>query len=130
MKLTKKQKELNKKEKHKLTKSYAKQQARKEIKLKDKEWQLAVKERDEFKCAICGRTDILHVHHLIPREDKLFRWLIENGVTLCPLHHKYSLEISAHRNAFAFYIWFINNRVKQYLMLLDHYNKIYKPLIN
>lgn len=117
MKLTKKQKKLNKKLKHQQTKSYQNELAKKELKLRDKAWQLLVKERDGFKCVICGRSDILHVHHIIAREVKEFRWDVDNGITLCPLHHKYSFEISAHRNAFLFYIWLVENRIEQITML-------------
>ena len=71
----------------------------------DKEWRNIIKERDNSKCIICERTDIIHVHHIIPREIKKYRWNIDNGVCLCPRHHKYSFEISAHKNSFAFITW-------------------------
>jgi hypothetical protein len=69
-------------------------------------------------CIICQRTDIIHVHHLIPREFKDFKYEIDNLVCLCPNHHKYSRDISAHKNPFEFYIWFINNRTKQFMDLI------------
>ena len=125
MKLTKKQIKLNKKLKHQQTKSYLAKQAKKEIKLKDKEWQLLVKTRDENKCIICGRNDILHVHHLVPREIKEYRWLIYNGVTLCPAHHKYLFTISAHRNSFAFWEWMYKNRKEQIELLKLNLNEFY-----
>lgn len=122
MKLTKKQIKLNKKLKHQQTKSYLAKQAKKEIKLKDKEWQLLVKTRDGNKCIICGRNDILHIHHIIAREVKEFRWDVDNGVTLCPAHHKYLfMPFSAHRNSFLFYNWLVENRKEQITNLMKKY---------
>ena len=68
-------------------------------------------------CIICGRTDIINVHHLIPREIKELKYDLDNLVCLCPNHHKYSYQISAHKNPFNFYIWFVNNRTSQFLRL-------------
>lgn len=124
MKLTKKQIKINKKLKHQQTKSYLAKQAKKALKLKDEEWKRVVKFRDGYKCIVCGRTDILHVHHLIPREIKDFRWNVDNGVTLCPAHHKYLFTISAHRNSFAFYKWMIKYRKQQLSKLEDLYGVI------
>lgn len=118
-KITKKQKLLNKKERYKQTKSYSIAQAKKLLKQQDKAWSLAVKERDNNKCVYCGETKMVNAHHLIPRENKFFRHLIENGVTLCQKHHKFSLDISAHRNPFMFYIWFTENIPIQNIKLLD-----------
>ena len=75
-------------------------------------------ERDEG-CIICKRTDLIHTHHLIPREIKDFKFDIDNLVSLCPLHHKFDLKISPHRNPFEFYRWFLLNKKEQYFRLLD-----------
>jgi len=47
-----------------------------------------VKKRDGQKCVICGETDFLHVHHLLPFEIyKNIRIDTANGVTLCKNCH-------------------------------------------
>lgn len=60
--------------------------------LDSKKWkdkQLKIKQRDGFKCRICGNRNNLHVHHLyyIP---KLKAWEYEDEglVTVCDLHHE------------------------------------------
>lgn len=112
-----------KKKINKNTKSYQKKLAKKELKLLDKVWSNNIKLRDENKCVICGDSKLLHTHHILPRELKSTRHLFSNGVTLCPRHHKYSFEISAHKNSFAFFIWFMNNRPEQYKILVDYNNE-------
>lgn len=80
-----------------------KKQIKKENRKKDKEWAQAVKLRDNNKCIICSDTVRLNAHHIIPREDKSFRWEIDNGLTLCPRHHRFSFSFSAHQSSFIFY---------------------------
>lgn len=72
----------------------------------DKEWAKAVKERDGNKCAVCGTTKLLNAHHILPREIKELRHTLWNGITLCPKHHRFSRELSAHQNPVAFWLWF------------------------
>ena len=94
-----------------------KEQARKELKKKDKEWANLVKERDGD-CVICGETKRLNAHHIIPRQIKKFRHNIDNGISLCPKHHRFSFEFSAHQNSYEFIKWMLKNRLEQ-LMRLD-----------
>lgn len=70
-------------------------------------------------CVICGKMDEINVHHIYPRENLLLRYRLENLVCLCSLHHKYSLELSAHRNPFKFFRWMIENKPNQLMQL--HY---------
>jgi hypothetical protein len=84
-----------KEDKKKQTKKYKKAQAKKELKLKDKAWSQEIRIEP---CLICGTTEHLHAHHIIPREIKKTRHIYQNGVSLCILHHKYSYECSAHKN--------------------------------
>lgn len=53
-----------------------------------KEWALAVKDRDGWKCQEpgCGSTDGLHAHHIKPQALG-GKNVLENGVTLCRSHH-------------------------------------------
>lgn len=98
----------------KLTKKEQKRLDRKEIKRKDKEWANRVKLNCNNMCSICGSKNRLNAHHIIPREFKETRWLVENGVALCPRHHKFGL-FSAHRNSY----WFV-----QLLLDVGYNNKI------
>lgn len=117
--LTKKQIKLNKKLRHMQTKAYIKKQEKKEINKKFKDWAELVKTRDNNKCVICGETKQLNAHHIIPREIKELRFDINNGISLCPKHHQFSLEISPHRNPFVFLVWLLNNRNRQFIYLSD-----------
>ena len=71
----------------------------------DKKWAKAVKTRDAWACIICKSLTQPNAHHLIPKEIKEFRHDISNGVTLCPKHHRFSRQISAHQNPIAFIKW-------------------------
>jgi hypothetical protein len=47
-------------------------------------WRAAVLERDDYRCAMCGETDYLHVHHNKSFADNP-EWRLnpDNGITLC-----------------------------------------------
>jgi 5-methylcytosine-specific restriction endonuclease McrA len=85
---------------------------------KDMDFSDIIKIRDGHKCVICGRSDHLNTHHIIPRENRATRHDLMNGITLCVLHHKFSLEISPHKNAFEFFLWLKKNRPEQFNYLL------------
>lgn len=63
-----------------------------------------VRDRDKA-CGVCGRTEYLAAHHLIGRMAKSVRLDLENGYTVCPLHHTFSNEFSAHRTPKDFKEW-------------------------
>ena len=73
----------------------------------DKLWSKLVRERDG-KCLYCGRKPpyVLNAHHFVRRGVKATRLMLENGVTLCFLHHTSSHEFSAHKTPEAFKTWF------------------------
>lgn len=74
-------------------------------KREDIAWSVKIRERDNWCCAICGNTFGASAHHIIPRENKEFRYFEDNGITLCVKHHKFSRVISAHNNPMAFFLW-------------------------
>jgi|SRR3990167_3365042 len=81
-----------------------------------KEWSKLVRQRDNNKCVICQTTKYIHTHHLFPKEAKMYHYLrfdIDNGITLCARHHKYSYQISPHKNPMIFVGWLIHNRNEQ-----------------
>jgi len=107
----------------KLTKKKLKKLEKREIKKKFAEWSKLVKERDGFKCVICGETKRLNSHHILPRELREFRFDLMNGISLCPKNHQFSRKNSAHGNSFVFIIWLEKNRPEQFNYLKDKANK-------
>jgi hypothetical protein len=92
---------------------------------KDKAWREAIKLRDKV-CLICSRGEYLDCHHIIPRENKDFRWDIDNGILLCKNHHKWSRVNSPHRNPLIFFEQFKLLRPEQYSRIKDKYIKSIK----
>lgn len=72
-------------------------------------WSKKVRARDGFKCQVCGRTDMTNAHHILCKERyPEFKLEIDNGITLCPCHHKFG-KLSAHRNQLWFSEWLKEN---------------------
>ena len=105
----------------KLTIKEKKKLEKRELNRLDNEWREKVLERDGTTCAISGRTDYIHVHHILPREIRVFRHDVDNGLCLSPNNHKFSLENSPHRNPFSFMLWFMENRPEQFERLKEKY---------
>ena len=74
---------------------------RKEIKIIDGLWSMAIKERDGGKCMKCGKVTYLNSHHIISRTVTLLRYSFTNGICLCSGCHTLSPD-SAHQNPFVF----------------------------
>jgi len=110
---------MSKRPKRKTSKAYQKWRARVDHKNALHQWSIDVRKRDGDKCIICGATDRLNSHHVL---DKLFYKSISlelnNGVCLCPAHHKYSIK-SAHKNALWWVEWLRVNRPEQYAWCLN-----------
>ena len=70
----------------------------------DQLWSYAVRDDWGWRCAVCGATNC-EAHHLVPRQFEATRYLLRNGVSLCPAHHKFDPDISPHLNAAAFLEW-------------------------
>lgn len=79
----------------------------------DKEWGKSVKNRDDWKCVICGSTERVNAHHLIVRENHETKFDINNGLTLCPKHHFFCRKVSAHNNPLGLWLWIEKNRPDQ-----------------
>jgi hypothetical protein len=55
----------------------------------DRKWKNLVKERDDYKCIICFSSINTHAHHLESYgSNKSLRYVVDNGVTLCRIHHQ------------------------------------------
>ena len=51
-------------------------------------WAYEVRERDGFACRLCGSTEGIEAHHIVPWDaDPAQRYNPENGITLCRIHH-------------------------------------------
>ena len=81
----------------------------------DREWADKVKDRDKRRCVICGSPERLNAHHIIARENQETKYDVENGLSLCPLHHFFCRKVSAHNNPMGFLIWLEKNRPSQLL---------------
>jgi len=79
----------------------------------DRAWAKAVKDRDGWACVVC--KDPLHpnAHHIIVRENHETKFDIQNGLTLCPKHHFFCRQISAHNNPLGLFLWLEKNRPEQ-----------------
>ena len=92
----------------------------------DKLWKTGI--RTEFcgKCAVCGSERLVNCHHLLPREMAEYRHQPINGITLCPLHHKYSRLLSAHKNSLAFAVWLKDNHPSRWQWVQNEAKRIFE----
>ena len=58
-----------------------------------------------MKCAYCGKTDYLNSHHIFSRSNFSVRWVVANGICLCPGCHTLSSKFSAHKTPAEFIEW-------------------------
>ena len=64
-------------------------------------WREKVAARDNYQCRLCGSTENIHVHHIIPVSadpTSEFKYDVNNGITLCHRHH-----LQAHSNDKQYY---------------------------
>lgn len=94
----------------------------------DAAWSKAVRQRDNHQCCICHKTEYVQAHHLIPRAAMFYRHNIENGITLCPQHHEYSIELSAHGAPWAFEEWMKANMTERYEWFVKNRHELHPGL--
>ena len=114
MVLTQAEKKRRARERYLNSKAYAKKMQKREEKQKDIAWSLKIRERP---CFVCGTWENLHAHHLLPREFRQERHNLLNGVSLCCSHHKFNLNISAHRAPSMFMILLEKESPEQFVWL-------------
>lgn len=62
-----------------------------EAKALRKQFRESVFARDGHKCVFCPKTENLDAHHITDRHEMPNDgYAIENGITLCPLHHEFA----------------------------------------
>jgi hypothetical protein len=82
------------------------------------QWSLDV--RSGGKCEVCGRTEFLDAHHILPKERyKEYMTVRENGVCLCKNHHKFS-KFSFHRNSVWSTLWLQRTKPDTYKWVIEH----------
>lgn len=109
-----------------ITLSKLQSQERKEQRELDEFWATAIKNRDNWECVICGSKYAPNAHHIIPRENKSYRYEEDNGISLCVKHHKFSRIISAHNNPLAFFLWLMLYRPDQYFKAVKRTRQLTK----
>lgn len=83
-------------------------------------WAKIVQIRHDNKCPICLSAGLpledkmLNAHHLISRRVFKYRWDTNNGILLCPKHHEFDLELSAHTAPWGFEEWMMEHNKDQY----------------
>jgi len=107
----------------KITKKKLKKIEKRKLNLQFKEWAEKVKQRDKF-CVICQNKEGINSHHIFPRQIKELRFELDNGITLCQNHHRFSFKLSAHQNPVAFLIWLLDNKKEQYGRIVNLWEKI------
>jgi hypothetical protein len=90
----------------------------------DREWADKVKIRDMWSCVICNEKARLNAHHIIARENHETKFDVENGISLCPKHHFFCRQLSAHNNPIGFLIWLEKNRPEQLAHVKQEMEKI------
>ena len=71
------------------------------------------------KCEICGKTENLNVHHMIPRQMSSHRHIVKNGIVLDASCHKFSFELSPHKAPVAFFGWMFKNKRELFDWLIE-----------
>lgn len=90
---------------------YRKKSEKTKLKMKlSKLWSEIV--RSKGVCEYCGTTSYLNAHHHYGKRAESVRWDIDNGICLCPKHHVYSSEFSAHQTPAIFVRWINKKRGK------------------
>lgn len=83
--------------------------------IKDKQWSLEVKQRDDFKCVHCGKEEYLNSHHIFTRNNYAVRWDLDNGITLCSGCHTMSSKFSAHKTPLEFYDFLLELKGQEFI---------------
>lgn len=85
-----------------------------------KEWADKVKERDGYKCFVCGKEDkLLNAHHLLPKERyPSLKYDVLNGISLCVRHHKFG-KCSPHLDPIPFFEVFRAKKPTIYAYLVN-----------
>ena len=87
----------------------------------DAAWSAYIRDRAGGLCAICGEPGG-QAHHLIGRSCKRHRHNPDNGLCLCPLHHRFDHRLSAHKAPLAFACWLAETLPEVWAWVQAHRN--------
>lgn len=79
-------------------------------------WSKKVRDRDGNKCVLCGSTEHVQAHHLMPKKFwKNYRFELNNGVSLCCKCHSFG-KWSVHRGVgdYELFCFLQKNRPEQW----------------
>lgn len=100
----------------KITKAKLARKARSNMRKALIEWSRIV--RQGGKCEICGRTEFLDAHHILPKERYPALKLDPRvGICCCKSHHKFG-KYSFHRNAIWSTVWLMEHKPEQYAWVI------------
>lgn len=85
-------------------------------------WSKKIHELYSNKCAICGKEGKLDAHHIEDKSCNYLRYDLNNGVLLCPSHHKFGHN-SAHKSPIFFISWLIENERDKWIYLSKYRNE-------
>lgn len=92
------------------------------------EWGRCIREKFQYKCAICESSQNVQAHHLITRDHVLTRHDLMNGILLCVKHHTFDSELSAHKGQVGFGLWMQEHRPIQWAWVIaNRYKRKEQP---
>src|SRR3990167_420167 len=92
----------------------------------DNLWAKKIKELADYKCEYCGKTTGLNSHHIFSRSNRRVRWDLDNGISVCVLHHVFG-TFSAHKAPIEFVEWLKEYRGEDWYLKLIVKAKITIP---
>lgn len=106
----------------KLTKAKIKKMARTAKRKQLIQWSKDVRERDGNKCIVCGKTEYLNAHHLIPKK-RFPQYMLEIncGITLCPYCHQFG-PFAAETNGIFSAEFLKKYRIEQWNWVIEKLN--------
>lgn len=92
----------------------------------DKDFSIEVRTERNFTCEVCGARDEHFVccHHVEGRTNKRLRFEKNNICLLCPSHHTFNNEFSAHRTPKDFRAWFAEKFPDRWAFIQEHKNEL------
>lgn len=76
-------------------------------------------ERDGYKCIRCGTDKFIQWAHVLSRENRRIRWMLENAMTLCAGCHKFWW----HKHPLESGTWFEHTFPERYAILMVEKDK-------
>lgn len=92
----------------------------------NKLWRKAVLAEWGYECPYCGNTDIdiIEIHHIVKRKNKILRWDYRNGIPGCKYScHSFYHTLSGQK-------WILENLEEEVILYLSEFdNVLYKDYL-